>query len=192
MHITQLSGKSPRGTPFQPSSSPALFQRPRPAGADTEGMEGVKSQLTYKPGSVGPLARRGDHSSVAPVTRALVQPTRTTWPRNRLGFPASSLFGLAPGGVYRAAPVARRPVRSYRTLSPLPIRRPAVCFLWHFPWGRPRRLLAVTVFRWSPDFPLAEGYPTASGHPVNWPASCAGRRVCSQVSNGCALGFVIA
>jgi len=33
---------------------------------------------------------------------------------------APSLFGLAPGGVYHAAPVARGAVRSYRTLSPLP------------------------------------------------------------------------
>jgi len=30
------------------------------------------------------------------------------------------LFGLAPGGVYRAAPVTRGAVRSYRTVSPLP------------------------------------------------------------------------
>ena len=29
----------------------------------------------------------------------------------------------------------------------------AVCFLWHFPWGRPRRALPGTVFPWSPDFP---------------------------------------
>jgi len=29
----------------------------------------------------------------------------------------------------------------------------AVCFLWHFPWGRPRRTLSGTVFPWSPDFP---------------------------------------
>ena len=29
----------------------------------------------------------------------------------------------------------------------------AVCFLWHCPWGRPRRPLAGTVFPWSPDFP---------------------------------------
>jgi hypothetical protein len=29
----------------------------------------------------------------------------------------------------------------------------AVCFLWHFPWGRPRRVLPGTVFPWSPDFP---------------------------------------
>ena len=29
----------------------------------------------------------------------------------------------------------------------------AVYFLWHFPWGRPRRALPGTVFPWSPDFP---------------------------------------
>ena len=65
-----------------------------------------------------------------------------------------SLFGFAPGGVYRAAPVASRAVRSYRTLSPLPRVSPAaVCFLWHFPWGRPRRTLSGAVSPWSPDFP---------------------------------------
>jgi len=26
-------------------------------------------------------------------------------------------------------------------------------FLWHFPWGRPRRPLTGTVSPWSPDFP---------------------------------------
>src|SRR5690606_10028167 len=33
---------------------------------------------------------------------------------------APPLFGFAPGGVCRAASVAGRAVRSYRTLSPLP------------------------------------------------------------------------
>ena len=42
------------------------------------------------------------------------------------------LFGLAPGGVYRATPVTSRAVRSYHTLSPLPnhskmIRRFTFC-----------------------------------------------------------------
>ena len=42
------------------------------------------------------------------------------------------LFGLAPGGVYRATTVTSRAVRSYRTLSPLPnhlkmIRRYTFC-----------------------------------------------------------------
>ena len=78
--------------------------------------------------------------------------------------PAPSLLGLAPGGVYRAAPVAGGAVGSYPTLSPLPRQRTglissgrsaggAVCSLWHFPWGRPRRALPGTVFPWSPDFP---------------------------------------
>ena len=77
----------------------------------------------------------------------------------RLATPPS-LFGLAPGGVNHAAPVARRAVRSCRTVSPLPagclatLAR-AVCFLWHCPWGRPRRPLTGTVFPWSPDFPLS-------------------------------------
>ena len=34
-----------------------------------------------------------------------------------------TLFGLSPGGVCRAAAVTSRPVRSYRTFSPLPVRR---------------------------------------------------------------------
>ena len=50
-----------------------------------------------------------------------------------------SLFGLAPDGVFRAASLALRAVRSYRTFSPslseisnLKSQR-AVCFLWHCP-----------------------------------------------------------
>jgi len=52
----------------------------------------------------------------------LVQPTRAA----RLETdesektPALPLFGFAPGGVCRAAFVAKDAVRSYRTLSPLP------------------------------------------------------------------------
>ena len=48
--------------------------------------------------------------------------------------------------------VTSGPVRSYRTLSPLP-HKEAVCFLWHFPSGRPGRTLSGAVFPWSPDFP---------------------------------------
>jgi len=36
---------------------------------------------------------------------------------------------------------------------PYPVEE-AVCFLLHFPWGCPRRVLPGTVFPWSPDFPL--------------------------------------
>ena len=92
---------------------------------------------------------------------------KRTRPRLAAGRP--SLLGLAPGGVCPAAAVAGSAVRSYRTISPLP-RRPKASiggmFLWHFPWGRPRRPLAGTVFPWSPDFPRfacdAEARP--SGH----------------------------
>ena len=68
---------------------------------------------------------RDGHSSWTPVTRRLQQPTRTADPdltcalRSRATL-VPSLFGLAPGGVCRAAGVAVRAVRSYRTFSPLP------------------------------------------------------------------------
>jgi len=58
------------------------------------------------------------------------------------GRAARSLLGLAPDGVYLAARSPWSLVRSYRTVSPLPVRSAdrtpsAVCFLWHFPAGRP-------------------------------------------------------
>src|SRR5271168_435984 len=93
-----------------------------------------------------------------------------TRPRGALRRRASLLFGLAPGGACHAADVAARAVRSYRTLSPLPpaffVRktRKAVCFLWRFPWGRPRRTLSGAVSAWSPDFPPPEG----DGRPADW------------------------
>ncbi len=51
---------------------------------------------------------------------------------------------------------------------PTPAR--AVCFLWHFPWGRPRRPLAGTVFPWSPDFPPPGPREHGSGRPTVWRA----------------------
>jgi len=79
-------------------------------------------------------------------------------PANRRCLPL--LLGLAPGGVYPAAAVAGGAVRSYRTISPLPpmpshAGPPGIggVFLWHFPWGCPRRALPGTVPPWSPDFP---------------------------------------
>jgi hypothetical protein len=49
-------------------------------------------------------------------------------------------------------PVAKPAVRSYHTFSPLP-GKPGGLFLWHFPWGCPRRTLSGTLIPWSPDFP---------------------------------------
>src|SRR3979409_783135 len=80
------------------------------------------------------------HSSGTPVAERLARPTRTATRKHRCRLPGvPPLFGLAPGGVCHAASVAGRAVGSYSTVSPLPARRTgqAVCFLWHFPWGRP-------------------------------------------------------
>ena len=90
------------------------------------------------------------------------------------------LLGLAPGGVCPAAAVAGGAVRSYRTISPLPPMpsHEAIpgttglggMFLWHFPWGRPRRALPGTVPPWSPDFPPSRRPQgrQESGHPTVW------------------------
>ena len=116
-------------------------------------------QPACKPGSVRRrlAPARDGHSSGTPVAWRLEQPTRAADPDIDPEDCSSAppLFGFAPGGVCRAAPVAGRAVRSYRTVSPLPLCRskPAVSSLWHFPWGHPRRTLSGTVCPWSPDFP---------------------------------------
>jgi len=84
---------------------------------------------------------------------------------------APSLFGLAPGGVCRAAAVTVGAVRSYRTISPLPRptqRAVAVCFLWHCPWVRTRRMLSGTACPRSPDFPPRQpfGFAGAAVRPT--------------------------
>jgi hypothetical protein len=106
----------------------------RPAGVAAE-RPLTMHQSAYKPGSgwhAGFYTRlRDGHSSWTPVARRLQQPTRTAGSghrsRSQRGS-APSLFGLAPGGVCRAAGVAAGAVRSYRTVSPLlhplPLPRP--------------------------------------------------------------------
>src|SRR5690554_4905433 len=87
---------------------------------------------------------RGGHSSGTRIAARLVQPTRTAGPEIARGFPlAPFLFGLAPGGVCRAAPVAGSAVGSYPTLSPLP---------WRGPW---RSAFCGTF----PEVALAGRYP---------------------------------
>jgi hypothetical protein len=75
------------------------------------------------------------------------------------------LFDLAPGGVCHAATVTGSAVGSYPTLSTWPDRSPVDCFLWHFPWGRPRRPLTGTVVPWSPDFPRPRLRGAAAARP---------------------------
>jgi len=64
-------------------------------------------------------------------------------------------------------PVARCALTA--PFHPCPRKSRAVCFLWHFPWGRPRRVLPGTLFPRSPDFPPAAAFAkSAGGHPANW------------------------
>lgn len=97
-------------------------------------------------------ARRGSHSSGTDVATRLLQPTRTADPETdcrsfRTGAP--SLFGLAPGGVYRAARIAAGAVGSYPTLSPLP-RHPCRLRRSRKRYGRRGGLLSVALSLGSP------------------------------------------
>ena len=71
----------------------------------------------------------------------------------------SSLFGLAPCGVYPATVFTDGAVRSYRTFSPLPqvVKPEAVCSLWHWPSlsleAQIPDVIRHTALR-SSDFPL--------------------------------------
>ena len=58
---------------------------------------------------------------------------------------AGAFLGLAPGGVYRATPVARGAGGLLPHRFTLTGTRPAVFSLWHFPAGRPGLPLATTL-----------------------------------------------
>ena len=84
--------------------------------------------------------------------------SRATYPEAVRAAPKASLFGLAPSGVYLATTVASCAVRSYRTISPLPISS-----LEEFAGGIFSAALSVDshppgvtwhLTLWSPDFPL--------------------------------------
>ncbi len=60
------------------------------------------------------------HLSRVGVTTYLKRPTRISNVGSTCAIAHGFLFGLAPGGVYRATDVTTSAVRSYRTLSPLP------------------------------------------------------------------------
>src|SRR6185437_5670040 len=101
------------------------------------------------------MLRPGSHSSRSAVAYALQQPTRSVL----IEVGASHcLFGLAPAGVYRAAPVARRAVSSYLAFSPLPGPKTVggvFSVALSVAAGRNRRRPGITWQRaqWSPDFP---------------------------------------
>jgi hypothetical protein len=135
----------------------------------------LNCQTVCKPGSVP--SRDGDgHSSGTFVTERLARPTRAaarrparhgfdaapaapTWSCSRWGFPCHHHY-------WRRGAL----LPHHFTLTAPPKRRSAVCFLWHCPWGRPRRPLTGTVSPWSPDFPPPAQMLTwaESGHPTVW------------------------
>jgi hypothetical protein len=112
----------------------------RPARPQKRCRRGPVSRVLY-PGRVLPgatvisLGRRLPGASSG-LTRAL-----------RAGHPMALLFGLAPGGVYRAGAVTRAAgeLLPHRFTLTGPRGGPAVCFLWHCPWGRPPWVLPSTL-----------------------------------------------
>ncbi len=101
----------------------------------------MNCQKVCKPGSVS-IFQEDNHSSRRGITAPLMQPTRTTGGKHAY---MPFLFGLASSGVYHAVPVTDHAVRSYRTLSPFPLKE-VVCSLLHFPLARATRVLPGTVF----------------------------------------------
>lgn len=140
-----------------------------------------KCQLACKPGSVWlprlAARERGGHSSWARVATRLTQPTRAVGRKQ----PSKVSLRTAP---IRSCSRWGLPCRSCcqsrggLLLHPFTLAAAfaaAVCFLWHFPWGRPRRPLAGTVSPWSPDFPHPQPFGSCGrGRPASWQARIKG------------------
>jgi len=114
-------------------------------------------------------------SEIRPVTR-VGAPGRHASAADRVGPRISSLFGLAPCGVYPAPDVTAGAVRSYRTFSPLPFvpcGTRAVYFLWHLP-SRGLDAAIPDVIRHtalrSSDFPLPDLLALVRQRPPGLPA----------------------
>ncbi len=117
-------------------------------------------QTVYKPGSVH-ISR---HWTAIPLGQTL-RPASRDQPGRRNGNVPASMRKHEAGRPYSVLlPVgftlpALSPGPRCALTAPFhpchrrPKTRPAVCFLWHCPWGHPRRTLSGTVFPWSPDFP---------------------------------------
>jgi len=97
--------------------------------------EGGNAGADRKPGSV-----EDNHSSGTAVTNCLKQPTRESARDRRCGKPRTPLFGLAPGGVYRAASCYQSRGALLPHLFTL-TDKSAVYFLWHCPWARAPQVL---------------------------------------------------
>ncbi|MDF3047912.1 MAG: hypothetical protein K0R73_1030 [Candidatus Midichloriaceae bacterium] len=72
-------------------------------------------QVGYKPDSV-----LDGHLSGRLIAQPILRPTRASTPEQSVSKLTMRLFGLASGGVFHADSIARLPVSSYLTFSPLP------------------------------------------------------------------------
>ena len=93
----------------------------------------------------------------ARIARAAPHPAAPTWSCSRWGFPCRRRCRQ------RGALLPHHFTLAARRVAPAGL---AVYFLWHCPWGRPRRALPGTVPPWSPDFPLP--HRAGSGRPAVW------------------------
>ena len=134
-------------------------------------------QLACKPGSVWRLpSATAIHLGLGSLPASSNQPGRR--PGSRLSLelpprPCRPYSVLLPVGFAVPPPLPETrcaltaPFHPYPSCGVAPAIR-AVCFLLHFPWGRPRRPLAVTVDPWSPDFPppVARQWPSGQLAPA--------------------------
>ena len=132
---------------------------------------GKRRQTACKPGSVHPLAQAGrpflwDAHRCAP---------RATNPGDEAGTPLRRRTCVrSPAAPIRSCSRWGLPCHPccqgcgallphrFALARGISLLARAVCFLWHCPWGRPRRPLAGTAFPWSPDFPPTRVQPPAS------------------------------
>ncbi|MEY9780671.1 hypothetical protein ABIA23_002073 [Sinorhizobium fredii] len=114
-------------------------------------------QLACKPGSVW-LRLRGSGTWQPFIWDCACAQPRATHPDDRPGnrldacAPVSSLFGFAPGGVYRAVHVAMSAVGSYPTLSPLLREAERFAFCGTFPGVAPAGRYPAPCFRGARTF----------------------------------------
>ncbi len=120
-----------------------------------------------------PFPSGDGHSSGTPVAGRLARPTRAACAeatrRNgtlRLAAPirSCSRWGLPCRPRCRGRGALLPPRFTLTGWRGEP-SEPAVCFLWHYPWGRPRRVLPGTVPPWSPDLPHRAREPGAAVQP---------------------------
>ena len=114
-----------------------------------------------------------DHSSAAPIARAIKLPTRASGLKCPCGgIPNLAIKDQPARGPYSALlrvglAIPSRLPGPWWALTP-PFHRDhagmAVSSLWRFPWGCPRRALPGTLASWSPDFPRNACAPR--GHPA--------------------------